>query len=319
MTDPQTILTAFGLSEGSILTKMRGGKVNNTWLVEQQSQRFVLQRVHPDFRPGMIEDSAYVLTQLREDCWDVPTLHPTTSGQFSYSQDGLWRLSTFIESDGHLPVLSSELLYDCGVLLARLHQSLGNISRNIPPPIPHYRDTAFHINYLEKVLPSLHGDARNLAQRIIEAFKDQDAGSFPATPQLIHGDPKLNNMLFRGSKPYTYIDWDTVMTASPLVDLGDFARSLTKEHSEIDIKPSVASFCRGYFDTNHLQFEYYEDLFSSAVSAGRVIALENAARYLYDIVDQSFWKWDETKYSSQEQAMLDQALKSWQIFESLDT
>jgi len=319
MSDIDQVLKAYGISEVSSAEKISGGKINTTWFVDHRDKRLILQRIHPDFRPGMIDDSADILTSLRADGWDVPEILPTKSGQFSCEDDGLWRLSTFINSDGQLPSLSSTLLYECGALLARLHQSLAKLRRTIPAPIPHYRDSAFHIDYLEKVLPFLTGEAHALAENVIDAFRDQSIESASIAPQLIHGDPKLNNMLFRDGRPYTYIDWDTVMSGSPLADIGDFVRSFTKEHPEVDINSSITSFCQGYFDTNPLSFTGFDEFSLAAVDAGKIISLENSARFLYDIVDQFFWEWDEKKYDSQERAMFDQALKSWKIFESLDS
>lgn len=318
MTELSEVLTAFGIASDSIVKKLSGGKINSTWLVDGHDRRYILQRVNPVFRPGMIDDCAAVLDELRKDDWDVPEVLRTQSGQFYYSDDGIWRLSTFIESDEQLPALSSNLLYECGKLLARLHASLSKIQRTIPVPLPHYRDTAFHIAYLKTILPSLTGDAHDLAVRTISTYDDQSLQDQPVAPQLIHGDPKMNNILFRDQHPYTYIDWDALMTASPLIDLGDFVRSLTKEHSEEDIDALIASFGQGYYDSNNLNFSDFDEFSTATLSAAKVIALENVARYLYDIVDKSFWEWDASKYPTQEQAMLDQAFKTWRIFETLD-
>jgi Ser/Thr protein kinase RdoA (MazF antagonist) len=319
MSDIDQVLRAYGISEVNSAEKISGGKINSTWLIKENGQRYILQRIHSDFRPEMIDDCAYVLDRLRENGWDVSRILPTETDEFHHSLDGTWRLSTFIESDEQLPPLSTSLMYECGKLLARLHFSLSNIQRTVPAPLPHYRDTPFHIDYLKQVLTSLSGEAHSLAEKTIKAFDAQAPQGSSVAHQLIHGDPKINNILFRNKLPHTYIDWDALMTASPLVDLGDFVRSLTKEHSEENIDALIASFCQGYYDTNRLNFSTFDNFFAATLNAAKIIALENTARYLYDIVDQSFWEWDTSKYDSQEEAMLDQANKTWRIFESLDS
>merc|ERR1712176_809817 len=51
-------------------------------------------------------------------------------------------------------------------------------------------------------------------------------------PQIIHGDPKLPNVLFSSAanppEPYTIIDWETYLWGSVWLDLGDLLRSLAK-------------------------------------------------------------------------------------------
>ncbi|HEY0965411.1 MAG TPA: phosphotransferase [Candidatus Saccharimonadales bacterium] len=319
MTQLHEILTAFNIALDSTVKKISGGKINSTWLIDEHDSHFILQRLHPMFRQGMIKDSAEILEQLQKDGWDVPLVQLTPSGSYFWSNNGIWRLSKFIESDNKLPTLSPDVLHACGKLLAELHISLNKIQLTLPAPIPHYRDTVFHINYLRSAMPKLTGDALALAEQTISAFEHQDTQTTLISPQLIHGDPKINNILFRDQLPYTYIDWDTVMTGSPFIDLGDFIRSLTKELPGKDTARLITAFCKGYHETSPLELGVFSEFQAAALNAAKLIALENIARYLYDIVDKSFWEWDTARYHSQEEAMLDQARKTLQIFETLSS
>jgi len=317
-TIPSAVLTAFNVSPDARIETISGGKVNATWLVESNEGKYILQSISAVFSEDMITESTKILDELIVTGWDVPKILRTHDNLPFYSDEGLtWRLSMFIDSDEALPELSPQLLTECGTLLASLHRSLNNIHISINPTLPHYREHTYHLEHLAERVDSLADDASSLAATTLEAFRSLDLAHEDSPKQLIHADPKINNILFRDKKPYTYIDWDTIMVHSPYIDIGDFLRSLTKEMKGSALHDLVVAFCQGYYDSTDLTCGNFEEFYNNAITSAQTIALENTARYLSDIVDQSHWKWDENKYDSHEDAMVDQATKTWNVYTEL--
>jgi len=317
-TIPSTVFAAFNISPDSEIQVISGGKINSTWLVKSDEQKYILQSINVVYANDMVEESTRVLDTLIEMGWDVPLIVRTSVGTASYAEGAVtWRLSLFIDSDEALPEITMGLMEQCGTLLAQLHVSLSKLTLTINPTLPHYREHAYHISQLSSRIESLPKSTVDMATAVVSTFDSLDLTHEDSPKQLIHADPKMNNILFRDKKPYTYIDWDTIMVHSPYIDIGDFLRSLTKEMKGSALHDLVVAFCKGYYDSTNLTYGSFDEFYNHAITSAQTIALENTARYLSDIVDQSHWKWDENKYDSHEDAMVDQATKTWNVYTEL--
>ncbi len=314
-----------GASDASI-RRLRGGEVNGTWLVVHKNKKYILQRLSSVFGHTVIDDMEIITTELRRDLWIMPTLIKTLGSHRNYVEDYhdptfTWRLMTFIESDGSIPEVGNNLLSSMGLILARLHRSLSAIDYEPTFRLAHYRDTSYHLIKLRRLskLMSIESDV-SMTTKILEAWR-----STPTLPrgkrQLIHGDPRMANMLFMDKMPFTFIDWDTVMKGTVWMDIGDMIRSLVEaslvpaNNFRLD-KSALTRVCAGYFE--ELPKNGTLDRFiHSALDAAGLISLELAARFMNDIVEDYYWSWDTTKFVCRADNNRSRANETWRVYERI--
>lgn len=319
-TVPVEVAEAFSISPERAI-KLGGGLVNLTFAVESSDNRLALQRLSPGTPESAIKDFAVYTNHLRSAGWTVPAIRQTTAGQaFAYDRHGgLWRGMDYLECDDHIPSspLSQHLLEDTGSLLARWHQTMSDLDYQPCYQIPHMHDTSYHIERLQENLSSLPDRCKILADRTLSTYASLD--SIPVdSRQLIHGDPKLANMLFKDSRPFTMIDFDTVMYGPIWYDIGDLLRSIVKSDlSKLASAPeTVRTVAESYLrasDSDQRPAEFI----GKAVLAARHISLELTARYLNDIVEEDYFTWDEAAFESRADNHLSRAHDQWKVYESV--
>ena len=122
----------------------------------------------------------------------------------------------------------------------------------------------------------------------------------PVTRLVVHGDPKLENFLFDESgQALAVIDLDTVRWGSLLWELADGLRSWCGVRGGDDrvlfdhgiFKAAVSSYLK-----HGLPLTREEWLLLPATVAA--VSLKLAQRYLMDYYHESYFVWDQTRYTS---------------------
>lgn len=317
---PSEIITAYypkGIQQEKILA---GGIVNTTLLITDfAGNRSILQRLSSIFDDTMAEDFDVVSSHLRNEGWEVAGAIKSSSG-LSYvpdSEGSLWRSFTFIESDGVIPVADLNSNVALGALLGTLHASLAKLEYTPRFSLPHFHETAFYANKLELLLPELDMSIRELAVKLIEISRNQTISQ--DSLQLIHGDPKMANALYRDGAPFTFIDFDTLMKANPLVDVGDMISSITGKilvkNSDFDIR-EILPVVEAYYDKARLAVSK-EKFIEQTINAAQVIAIELGIRFLIDTVEDSYFDWDEDRFKTRRDHNVARAKGQWRIYEAL--
>ncbi len=308
-----------GINEVQILS---GGIINHTLrIIDAQGATFILQRLSPIFDERLQDDYDTVTRHLQHDGWEVPLLHPTIQGSQSLrdQENNLWRAMTFIDAEPLEGDLNSEALIALSGLLGRLHRSLATLNYHPSFGIPHFHETDHYVGRLDEVLPDLTSVNKRTAAFISEVSAEL---TLPGTQQqLIHGDPQAHNALYRNRLPFTFIDYDTLMMGNPLIDVGDMLRSVTGKL--LKVQPSFsAEMLQPVIDEYHLQAEVSytrSHFFELALRAGRLISLELAARFLIDTVEDYYFEWDSTQYTSRSAQNSMRAAAQLKIYEALNT
>ena len=128
---------------------------------------------------------------------------------------------------------------------------------------------------------------------------------------IIHADPKLQNILFQKGKAIAFIDFDTVMRGSYLIDLGDGLRSLYKINNKFS--EELFSAClKGY--RSEIEIPHTDDEIKSAIG---LFSLELAARYCKNYFDQSYFPWDQDNYPSVKKQNLENARKCIEYYKTI--
>lgn len=256
------------------------GLINDTYLVSAASFRFVLQRINhhvfPD--PPAVMANLRVLSdhvhRLRTDPaargWRLPEIIRTRAGEdfFRDGEGGYWRALSFIEGARGVALLENEAQAEqVGRALGRFHVLAGGIPTEVlHDTLPGFHIAPAYLAQFDRVVarPRRESDStelrealdfvetRRLGIGVLEEAKHRGE----LRNRVIHGDPKLDNVLFDEATGHavSLIDLDTVKPGLIHYDLGDCLRSCcnragesagnTETRFDLDVCRAVL---RGYF------------------------------------------------------------------------
>jgi Ser/Thr protein kinase RdoA (MazF antagonist) len=286
------------------------GLINETFLASVPGFRCVLQRINRRVFP----DPAAIMANLRalseharqagpDNGLRLPGLIPTRDGQdFHRDADGeFWRALDYIEDSRTLPALAdARQAEEMGKALGRFHR----LASGIPPERLRVTLPGFHVapEYLarfEAVAAQPRQEPEPPGLRLALDFvadRRDGMGVLEEARQrgelrvrAIHGDPKLDNVLFdaAGRHALCLVDLDTVQPGLIHYDIGDCLRSCCNRAGEAGRTPDVAfdlalcrSILKGYLDEARglLTAADREYLYASI----RLLPLELGLRFLTD-------------------------------------
>lgn len=304
---PDEVLRAYGL-EHARAAPLGSGLINQTWLLEADGRLAVLQALNPIFPAAVNEDIRIVTSHLRSRGWPTPELLPARSGAFWIEAGGrVYRLMS------HISGMSLDQLEDAaqaraaGTLLARFHRALDGLDHVFAGSRLGVHDTPRHLRNLKQALADHPGHERfreiqPLAAEILATAEDLPA--LPVTrPRLVHGDPKINNMLFDPAtgRALCLIDLDTLGPMPLPLELGDAFRSWCNPAGEnrgsagfsLDLfGGAVAGYAggaAGWIEPGEQQ---------AIVPATLTIYVELAARFCADALNERYFGWDSARFPS---------------------
>lgn len=304
---PKSVLTAWNL-QGAAVAPLGSGLINRTWIVAAPAGRYVLQQVNPIFPGAINEDIQVVTAHLRARGLVAPELLRTTDGRLWLDDPGgAYRLMTHVDGVSHDRLGSPGEAREAGQLLARFHRALADLKHEFRNQRLGVHDTERHLKVLRQALVD-HGDHRDfaairpLATQILEL-----ADALPDLPSLpdrvVHGDPKINNLLFdpASGRALCFIDLDTLGRMPLHLELGDAFRSWCNPKGEDSPKSAFAldlftAAVQGYAEGARGWIT--PDEAAAIVPGTLTIYVELAARFCADALRESYFGWDATKFPS---------------------
>lgn len=290
------------------------GNINDTFVVTLEESRFVLQRINTQvFRqPQAVMQNITVCTRHISDRlsnlsldrrWETPRVIFTSDNQDHYIDESgsVWRALSLIEdSRSHDTIQSLDHAEEIGYALGMFHSLISDL------PPEHLSDTleGFHITplYLEqydRVLSEVTVTRSPEVNYCLEFVRDRQSwahilekakDSGKLTLRLMHGDPKINNILMDTAtgKAVSVIDLDTVKPGLIHYDIGDCLRSgcnaigeETQDWESVRFDPDLCKgILRGYLSVakSFLTEQDYFYLFDAI----RLIAFELGLRFFTD-------------------------------------
>jgi Phosphotransferase enzyme family len=285
------------------------GNINDTFLVSSDSsteQPFILQRINTQvFRqPRLVMQNMRICTEhmrsrlqksLQLRPWEVPFVFLTQNGLDHYiDTDGsFWRAISLIENAESFDVMSdTKRAAEVGYALGTFH----NLMSDLPPETLADTLEGFHITpcYLqsyEEVLAKntptqtpetkyclKFVDDRAIWAQVLETAKSQ--GKLPL--RLMHGDPKINNVLFDKTteKAISMIDLDTVKPGLIHYDIGDCLRSGCNRAGE-ETKD---------WDSVHFDTDLCQGILQGYLAVAQAFFTKNDYGYLYDAIRLISWE-----------------------------
>lgn len=302
------VLAAFEIDRPS-LRRASTGLINQTWYAcRADATACVLQRVNPVFPAEVHHDIDVVTQHLRAKGMETPLLIATRTGRLWVEHEGaVWRALSFVDGASFDSLQSTAQASEAGRLLAAFHDALADLDHEFRNARLGVHDTDKHLQALRTTLAggtdhphfaaiaALGAEVLDLAATI---------GPLPRAPdRIVHGDPKISNVMFThaGDRALCLIDLDTLARMPIAFELGDAFRSWcnpkTEDASSSTFSmPLFAAAIEGYARRMAGRLEPAE--WQSIPAATFTIAVELAARFCTDALNERYFRWDSHRYPS---------------------
>lgn len=225
------------------------GHINRTYLISNQGQRYILQRLNTEVFKNLTvisENIRLVSEHLKTQGYPHKLLSPLPFSDGKYLYKSQWRIFEFIEdSQTFEKVSNSEQCFAAARFLGEFHSYLDGLDcTQIKDSIPGFLDFEKRMLDFRTALESATPERLKKAEPEIDFLREHE--SVPAAwkelspllpKRIIHADPKISNFLFDATSSreiLALIDWDTLMCGTLLYDFGDMARSYTNLREEDD-------------------------------------------------------------------------------------
>lgn len=233
------ITSSWGVS-GNALT-IDVGHIHATYSIDA---RFVLQKLNTEVftQPEILQSNFERIYSEVSDL--VPELIRTKSGDLSVSSSfGVWRFFPYYKNR-NFSDLPEELCESAGAAFGAFLSRFRGKSIDLTPTIDGFHDLAHYLAEFDSVEKS---DSIDSERSFVAARRDL-VGTLDGDLQVIHGDCKVNNLLFHPSQPKVIriIDLDTAMVGNPAMDYGDLLRSIVGSAEPAHCIDKIASATRGF-------------------------------------------------------------------------
>lgn len=254
------------------------GHINDTYIVDS---RFVLQRLNRT----VFRNPRAVMRNLRKAVAHeggrllVAPISTKDGQPFAVdAADDVWRLFPRIEARS-FQTLADDLLEPAGAAFGDFLATFADFPETLEPVIEGFHDLP---RYLAALDATPRGTDANDELRAIDALRREFVPA--AAEHVIHGDGKINNLLFHPTenRVVAIIDLDTIMFGDRAWDFGDLVRSAFIGGEEATQAPafSLSRFvrlCRGFART----FRAIDDV-SRFAAAPAYMSFMLAVRFLAD-------------------------------------
>lgn len=304
----QSIPALYGITAARV-EPVDSGLINRTFLVSgADGQRHTLQWVNPMFTVAVNQDIESITSHVARRGLLTPRLLRTTTGDlYVPGGGGHWRMLTWIEGDTVYRATSDHLAREAGRMLGRFHAAVADFSLPFQSRRPGVHDMPGHLAHLRETLGArtTHGRYQTVVTLGEEILRI--AATLPPLPvlpeQVVHGDPKISNILFEHGtgRALCMVDLDTVSRMALPLELGDALRSWCNLAGE---DSRTAEFSPGRFGA---ALEGYASAAAhlltapeirSVIAATHLIFVELAARFCADALNEDYFAWDATRFSS---------------------
>jgi Ser/Thr protein kinase RdoA (MazF antagonist) len=268
----------------------------------------VLQRLNPIFPPAVNLDIAAVTRHLAAKGLVTPLLVPSRFQEPWFAHDGAtWRVLTRVAGMTRDALETTAQAREAGRVLAEFHKAVADLDYTFMSPRLGVHDTARHLRELRAALEEFRDHReiaaiRPLAERVLRL-----ADALPKFPtardRIVHGDPKISNIVFASDadRGICLIDLDTLARMPVALELGDAMRSWCNPATEDAAaarfsQPLFAAAVEGYAAAGRQLLEPGE--WGAIPAATVTITVELAARFCADALRERYFRWDDLRYAS---------------------
>jgi len=255
MNEAEAAAEKFGGSEEKVtgIEDYGQGIIHDTYLVKlaDQANVFILQRINSKVfkNPAAIMHNLKLVTEhvrkrIRNDTsgigaeWQMLQVVPATDGKnfFIDAEGDFWRALSFIETAVPLEKISGPAdAGEVGRAIGIFHWLTNDLDPGLLlETLPGFHNVEHYLEKYDAVIGRLEADRTDkYCQDFIETRRqwasvlENGRRKKVLKPRIIHGDPKINNIMINSStgRAVSIIDLDTVMPGLVYYDIGDGLRS----------------------------------------------------------------------------------------------
>ena len=327
------------------------GNINDTFLVTasarsaQANDRFVLQRIntqvfrHPEWvMANMKIVTEHIHNKLQSNPlgrrWETPRVILTNSGadHFVDETNAFWRAISFIDQAETIDSIQDPIhALEVGIALGTFHGLVGDISTaDLYDTLEGFHLTPVYLEQYHQILlnstlrqtPEIDRCLEWVSDRIRFATILEDAKrSGKLALRIMHGDPKVNNVMFDSitHKAISMVDLDTVKPGLIHYDIGDCLRSgcnvMGEEAEDWEAVQFDIGLCEiildGYLPQVRGIFTNFD--YDFIYDSIRLITFELGLRFLTDyLAGNTYFKVNHPSHN------LQRAMVQFQLMESLE-
>ena len=297
--------SAYDIGRIEEIYQIKSGLMHETYGVHSTGGKFVLQRLHPKLSTQeILNDYVRVTQHLSENGFLAPQVIATRTNQPIHLdlENRWWRMTSFVEGRTHEQVVDVNQSEEGAFILGRFHLGMSTFAHDFESAHP-LHDTDGHLQNLMKALkdqqyehlaPLVEQPADEIIKRLAEV---RVPSGLPL--RVVHGDPKISNVMFLETKAVGMIDLDTCNRHTVLVDLGDAVRSWCRDGYEDEVQQfhldRFEAILRGYARSgSNLSTSEIDYLWM----AGPMITLELASRFARDVMEDNYFAYNPDVYES---------------------
>lgn len=302
---PKKVLKAFGFDRVLSEKQLTTGLIHQTYSIKNDQSKYIIQRLHPVLAtPEIAQDFLFVTNYLREKNFLAPECVLSKRGTVLVN-DGKWnwRVQTYISGKTISKMQNLRTARESGQIYADFHRVMSECSYKFKSKkVLHdteaiyciFKKTVEQFSDSELILPVLE-EVNFLLKMTPKYFLSK---KLPM--RVIHGDPKISNILFDASgNAKALVDLDTVNRRPVLVELGDAFRSLCGGREDDPRNafsvPLFRAAWRGYSSNATFLSKTERKYVGKAIGT---ITLELACRFVTDYFADVYFGWDASRYAS---------------------
>ena len=301
------IFNEFGIDTNASIKTFGSGLINNTWLISENENEFILQRINHNVFKNPFDiaiNIRLICDHLKKDHTEYIFICPrrTITGEemIFIENEGYFRIFPFIKNSHTTDVVSSpSQAYEAAKQFGRFTNVLSAFPvdklkitlpdfHNLPLRYAQF-ETAVKNGNKERIKQSATIINFLKAQHEIVSISEQIEQNADFKKRVTHHDTKISNVLFdNNDNGLCVIDLDTVMPGYFISDFGDMMRTYLspvseeeKDLSEIEIRDEYfKAIADGYLSEMGNVLSSTEKMY--LVYAGKFMIYMQALRFLTD-------------------------------------
>lgn len=303
------IANKFNIDKAIGVSRFGNGLINNTYLVESKKSKYILQKLHPIFKPTVLVDTHNITEYLRDNKFITPLLVKTKDNElfFKNGKNDYWRMLTYIPGICHEIGINPKQAFSAGRLVGRFHNILSNFDYKFRHRIKNFHNSEARIKRLKQALKKFQNTEKykNLADAasyVLQEYGKLNDGSTSIPNRIIHGDLKINNVRFNKNRAaICLLDLDTLGCHKIVADIAGAAKTWCNSSNEDDTNNQsfnlrvFENMLKGYLDTAKFITKNEIILIPEAIKRDVLVL---AARFITDAFEEKYFRLNRGKYSN---------------------
>lgn len=301
------VANKFVIDKAIRVSKFGGGLINNTYLVESNRGKYVLQKLHSIFKPTVLIDTHNITQYLLDKGLVTPLLIKTTDDKlfFKDSKNNHWRMLTYVPGRCYEIGVAPRQAFSAGQLVGKFHDALSGYHYNFRHKIKNFHNSDARIKKLKLILKRFKNTEKyktllSPATKVLDSYENLTNRTDSLPARIIHGDLKINNIRFDNSgNAVCLLDLDTLGKQKIVIDIAGAARTWCNKADEGDIKNSkfdlgvFKSMLTGYLSTAKFITKKEIGLIPETIE---MVILTLAARFITDAFEEKYFRLNKKQY-----------------------